>query len=49
MDSMNNLTIERLSNCSIMMNGLLVNEFNLYWNKFLILGDFREWGNWRQM
>ncbi|GET59611.1 hypothetical protein GLOIN_2v1870002 [Rhizophagus irregularis DAOM 181602=DAOM 197198] len=36
-------TLDSLPECSIMMNGLVVNEFGLYWNKLLISGDFREW------
>lgn len=38
-------TLDSLPECSIMMNGLVVNEFGLYWNKLLISGDFREWVN----
>lgn len=49
MKSMNNSTIERLPNCSIMMDGLLINEFNLYWNKSLITGEFRDWAKLKTM
>jgi hypothetical protein len=38
-------TLDSLPECSIMMNGLVVNEFGLYWNKLLISGDFGEWVN----
>lgn len=50
MKSMNNSTIERLPDCSIMMDGLLINEFNLYWNKSLSLGigpNYKLWLNTR--
>ncbi|PKY26528.1 hypothetical protein RhiirB3_441880 [Rhizophagus irregularis] len=49
MKSMNNSTIERLPDCSIMMDGLLINEFNLYWNKSLITGEFRDWAKLQTM
>ncbi|PKB94770.1 hypothetical protein RhiirA5_438069 [Rhizophagus irregularis] len=46
---MNKLSVERIHNCSIMMDGLIVNEFNLFWNKLLITGEFREWTKLKTM
>jgi hypothetical protein len=34
---------ENLSDFEIEDEGLKINEFNLYWKKHLILGDYRQW------
>ncbi|PKY21959.1 hypothetical protein RhiirB3_525419 [Rhizophagus irregularis] len=44
MNSKKDPNLENLPECSIELKGLIVNEFDLYWDKNLITGGYREWG-----